>query len=148
MKRIFILVALALVGMATSPDQAIAKDNPFTGRRNFAFNPAPRSECDWHMITESSVLYQIGRSTPGARSSRTLLSWQIGFMANTSRNQSWGGALMFGLGDDRSRFGFGPVYKYWLKKRAFIDLSGGLIIAGQEEDADLKGNGWYAQAGL
>jgi hypothetical protein len=148
MKRIIILVALTLIGMATSADQATAKDNPFTGRKSFAFNPAPQSDCNWHMITESSVLYQIGRSTPNGRSSRALLSWQLGFMANTTRHQAWGGALMIGLGDDRTRFGFGPVYRYWLKTRAFVDLSGGLIIAGQEEDAALKGNGWYAQAGL
>jgi hypothetical protein len=150
----FLVVSTCL--FCAMPHVAQAGDYFETPRKGFHFSPAPGSVCNSFLITEMTLLYRVGRaeSKPSmydfrsSDASNNMMSWQIGYMGNTSDHDSWGVAFNFALGDDRSRFGVGPAYRRWFRHRSFFDASAGILLAGQEDDYNVQGMPLYAQVGL
>ena len=104
--------------------------------KSFAWRPGPRARCGTFAITELTALRRFESPTP---EERYYLSLDAGAAHNIMNRVSIGGSL-FAAGDnsDRAQYGVRARFRYWLGKRASVDVAPGLILLGQEEDdADL-----------
>ena len=77
-----------------------------------------------------------------------MFNWQVGYMTNTSKHDSWGGAFNVALGDDRYRIGAGPAYRRWIHNRSFIDASAGILLSAKEDGFYAQETPLYAQVGI
>ena len=104
--------------------------------KSFSWRAGARAQCGTFAITELTALRRFESPTP---EERYYLSFDAGAAHNVADRVSIGGSL-FAAGDnsDRAQYGIRARFRYWLGKRASVDVAPGVILLGQEEEnADL-----------
>ncbi len=89
--------------------------------------PLPEQKSFW--VFETAVKKRLTNNQKYYDDNNFLLTFETGYMKNTSPKSSVGGTVYIGTDDDGSNFALRFRYRYWLDKQISIDLSPGLILS-------------------
>lgn len=105
--------------------------------------PAPEMESFW--LYEAGYKHRIAGADPYwkypyQKSSRLLLTSELGYMKNMNPKSSFGGTAYLGLRDNGSNFGVRARYRRWLSTKPYtsLDFSLGISLAGSDDIVQLE----------
>ena len=97
---------------------------PPPGASKGCFLPRPEAKCTGFFVTEFGFMGAVAGG--GSASSEPAVFWELGYMRNTSAQESIGGSILLGVGFDRLRVGAKARYRYWIAEGVPLDLAPGV----------------------
>jgi hypothetical protein len=134
-KSCVVILILLLTASAASNSHAFCRGKPLPEKR-------------WFFLLESGWKWRVAESNIRADKKDWLFTADWGYMRNLNRKSSLGATLFVGADDDAGQFGIRPRYRVWLDRQVSLDLSPGIIFAGDDNHADLKFPGFVATASI
>jgi hypothetical protein len=94
--------------------------------------PSDAAACGWFFLTEAGVLFSI-KADAGFESEQAVIgSIDLGGMKNIGRRWALGATGFWESGSDHNRGGVRIRYRRWLGGRTALDLSPGVVVAGND----------------
>jgi hypothetical protein len=117
--------------------------------RSFRFRGGPREVCSSFLLTEFSWMRRVGGTGRASSDERMYASLDLGWAKNVGSAYAVGGTVFLGGDNTREHLGVRARVRRWLKPNLSLDLSPGVILAGEERDhAAVICPGFIAQASV
>jgi len=95
-----------------------------------------KPECASFLVTELGVLYRMDEYPFSGMDWRVALTFDLGYMKTLSPKTAVGATGYALLHDDITRLGIRPRYRRWLSRDISIDISPGILLGGEDSNAD------------
>jgi hypothetical protein len=122
-------IAFAVLLLMLSPSPADAEDKP-----GHALCWRGKPECGSFIITEMGTLYRLDDYPFPVDIDHLAFSFDVGWMKNLDRRRAVGVTGYALVNDDFTRFGIRPRYRRWLSQHTSLDISPGILLAGEDPD--------------
>jgi hypothetical protein len=118
-----------LVLLVSFPLHAAAEDKP-----GHALCWRGKPECGSFVVTEMGALYRLDDYPFPVDVEPLVFSFDVGWMKNLDRRRAVGVTGYALANDDFTRFGIRPRYRRWLSQNTSLDISPGILLAGEDPD--------------
>ena len=112
------------------------------------FRGRPLPECKAFWVLESAWNFRQSGTSIREGKKEFLFTADIGYMKNITAKSGIGLTAHMGADDDAGQFGLRARYRLWFDRDVYLDISPGILIAGEDNHSHPKFPGFVGTAAL